>query len=76
MFFGLTGAASELARTVLLKRESNAKVFATGYVLAQSAGVHGFPPCSPPLRGLGRYLEIHEMFLIYLGTMTLTAIWR
>ncbi|MCB5521062.1 hypothetical protein LIP81_21565, partial [Erysipelatoclostridium ramosum] len=35
MFFGLTGAASEVLKDrALLKRESNAKVFVTGYVLA------------------------------------------
>ena len=37
MFFGLTGAASEVLKDrALLKRESNAKVFVTGYVLAKA----------------------------------------
>lgn len=76
MFFGLTGAASEVLKDrALLKRESNAKVFVTGYVLAKALVLTGLSAVQSALfLWVGNaILEIHEMFLIYLGTMTLTA---
>ena len=76
MFFGLTGAASEVLKDrALLKRESNAKVFVTGYVLAKALVLTGLSAVQSALfLWVGNsILEIHGMFLIYLGTMTLTA---
>ncbi|MFR1410846.1 MAG: ATP-binding cassette domain-containing protein [Akkermansia sp.] len=76
MFFGLTGAASEVLKDrALLKRESNSKVFVTGYVLAKALVLTGLSAVQSALfLWVGNaILEIHEMFLVYLGTMTLTA---
>lgn len=76
MFLGLTGAASEVLKDrALLKRESNAKVFVSGYVLAKTLVLTGLSAVQSALfLWVGNaILEIHEMFLFYLGTMTLTS---
>jgi len=54
----------------VLARESNAKVFVTGYVLAKALVLTGLSAVQSALfLWVGNsILEIHEMFLIYLGT--------
>ncbi len=76
MFFGLTGSASEILKDrALLKRESNAKVFVTGYVLAKAIVLTGLSAVQSALfLAVGNaILEVHEMFLDYWGVMILTA---
>lgn len=76
MFFGLTGAASEVLKdSALLKRESNAKVFVSGYILAKALVLTGLSVVQSALfLWVGNaILEIHEMFLSYLGIMTITS---
>lgn len=76
MFFGLTGSASEVLKdTGLLRRESNSRVFVTGYVLAKAIVLTGLSGVQAALfLWVGNaILEIHEMFFIYLGTMILTS---
>ena len=57
MFFGLTGAASEVLKDrALLKRESNAKVFVTGYVLAKALVLTGLSAVQSALSAVSREL--------------------
>ncbi len=76
MFFGLTGAASEILKDkALLKRESNANVFVSGYVLAKALVLTGLSAVQSALfLWVGNaVLEVHEMFLDYWGVMILTS---
>ncbi len=76
MFFGLTGAASEILKDrALLKRESNANVFVTGYVLAKALVLTGLSAVQSALfLWVGNaVLEVHEMFLDYWGVMIITS---
>ena len=76
MFFGLTDAACEILRDrPLLRRESNYKLFTTGYlsakvlVLTSIAGLQ----CALYLLVGNAILEIHYMFWSHFAVMLLTA---
>lgn len=76
MFFGLTDAACEILRDrPLLRRESNYKLFTTGYlaakvlVLTSIAGVQ----CGLYLLVGNAILEIHYLFWSHFAVMLLTA---
>ena len=76
MFFGLTDAACEILRDrPLLRRESNYKLFTTGYLLAKVlvltsiAGIQ----CALYLLVGNAILEIHYMFWQHFAVMILTA---
>ena len=76
MFFGLTDAACEILRDrPLLRRESNYKLFTTGYltakvlVLTSIAGLQ----CALYLLVGNAILGIHYMFWDHFGVMVLTA---
>lgn len=76
MFFGLTDAACELLRDrPLLKRESNYKLFITGYLAAKVLVISGIAAvqCALYLLVGNAILGIEGMFWQHLGVMTLTA---
>ncbi len=76
MFFGLTDAACEVLRDrPLLRRESNYKLFTTGYLLAKTlvlTGIAGLQ-CALYLLVGNAVLGIHEMFWSHFGILVLTA---
>jgi hypothetical protein len=76
MFFGLTGAASEVLKDrALLRRESNYRVFVTGYIMAKAL-VLTFLASFQSLLYLivgNAILQIDEMLASYWWIMTLTA---
>ncbi len=76
MFFGLTDAACEILRDrPLLRRESNYKLFTTGYLLAKVlvlTGIAGLQ-CALYLLVGNSVLGIHDMFWSHFGIMLLTA---
>ncbi len=76
MFFGLTGAASEILKDQpLLKRESNSRVFVTGYMASKALVLTFLSGVQSALfLWVGNaILEVHEMFVWYWLTMVLTA---
>ncbi len=76
MFFGLMVAACEVLRDrSILKRESNYKVFVTGYLLSKVFVLTGLATvqCALYLLVSNWILEIHLMFWMHLGVMALTA---
>lgn len=76
MFFGLTDAACEILRDrPLLRRESNYKLFVTGYLGAKTlvlTGIAGLQ-CALYLLVGNAILGIHGMFWLHFGVMLLTA---
>ncbi len=76
MFFGLTDAACEILRDrPLLRRESNYKLFTTGYLLAKTlvlTGIAGMQ-CALYLLVGNWILGIHEMFWNHFVILLLTA---
>ncbi len=76
MFFGLTDAACEILRDrPLLRRESNYKLFTSGYLLAKVlvlTGIAGLQ-CALYLLVGNAILGIHDMFWSHFGIMLLTA---
>ncbi len=76
MFFGLTDAACEILRDrPLLRRESNYKLFTSGYLVAKTlvlTGIAGVQCALYLLVGNG-ILGIHEMFWSHFSIMQLTA---
>ncbi len=76
MFFGLTDSACEILRDrPLLRRESNYRLFTTGYLLAKVlvlTGIAGLQCALYLLVGNG-ILGIHDMFWSHFGIMLLTA---
>ncbi len=76
MFFGLMVAACEVLRDrPILKRESNYKVFVTGYLLSKVLVLTALASiqCALYLLVSNWILEIHLMFWMHLGVMSLTA---
>lgn len=76
MFFGLTDAACEILRDrPLLRRESNYKLFTTGYLLSKVFVLTGIASvqCALYLLVSNWILKIEYMFWPYMGVMTLTA---
>ncbi len=76
MFFGLTDAACEILRDrPLLRRESNYKLFTTGYLLAKTLVLTGIAgvQCALYLLVGNWILGIHEMFWNHFIIMLLTA---
>ncbi len=76
MFFGLTDAACEILRDrPLLRRESNYKLFTTGYLLAKTIVLTGIAgvQCALYLLVSNWILGIHEMFWSHFIIMLLTA---
>lgn len=76
MFFGLTGAASEILKdTPLIKRESNYRVFVTGYMTAKAVVLTLLAAVQSALYLLvgNLILEVHDMFVYYWLVMVLTA---
>lgn len=76
MFFGLTDAACEILKDrPILRRESNYKLFITGYLLAKSIVLTGIAAlqCALYLWVGNNILGIHEMFWPLFGIMALTA---
>lgn len=76
MFFGLTDAACEILRDrAQIKRESNYKLFVSGYLLAKTLVLTGIAgtQCALYLLVGNLILEIHDMFWPHLGIMVLTA---
>ena len=76
MFFGLTDSACEILRDQpLLRRESNYKLFTTGYLAAKVlvlTGIAGLQ-CALYLLVGNAILEIHYMFWNHFAVMLLTA---
>ena len=76
MFFGLTDSACEILRDrPLLRRESNYKLFTTGYLAAKVlvlTGIAGLQ-CALYLLVGNAILEIHYMFWNHFAVMLLTA---
>lgn len=76
MFFGLTDSACEILRDrPLLRRESNYRIFTTGYLLAKTfvlTGIAGIQ-CAFYLLVGNAILGIHHMFWLHFGVMLLTA---
>ncbi len=76
MFFGLTDAACEILRDrPLLRRESNYKLFTTGYLVAKTLVLTGIAgvQCALYLLVGNWILGIHEMFWGHFIIMLLTA---
>ncbi len=76
MFFGLTDAACEILRDrLLLRRESNYKLFITGYLTAKCLVITAIAAvqCALYLLVGNAILSIHEMFWSHLAVMVLTA---
>ncbi len=76
MFFGLTDAACEILRDrPLLRRESNYKLFTSGYLLAKTLVLTGIAgvQCALYLMVGNWILGIHEMFWEHFIIMLLTA---
>ncbi len=76
MFFGLTDAACEILRDrPLLRRESNYKLFTSGYLLAKTLVLTGIAgvQCTLYLLVGNWILGIHEMFWEHFVIMLLTA---
>ncbi len=76
MFFGLTDAACEILRDrPLLRRESNYRLFTTGYLLAKTLVLTGIAgvQCALYLLVGNWILGIHEMFWSHFTIMLLTA---
>ncbi len=76
MFFGLTDAACEILRDrPLLRRESNYKLFTTGYLLAKTIVLTGIAgvQCALYLLVGNWILGIHEMFWSHFAILLLTA---
>ncbi len=76
MFFGLTDAACEILRDrPLLRRESNYKLFTTGYLLAKTLVLTGIAgvQCALYLLVGNWILGIHEMFWSHFIIMLFTA---
>lgn len=76
MFFGLTDSACEILRDrPLLRRESNYKLFKTGYLLAKVLVLTGIAAlqCALYLWVGNALLGIKHMFWQHMGVMTLTA---
>ncbi len=76
MFFGLTDAACEILRDrPLLRRESNYKLFTTGYLVAKTLVLTGIASvqCALYLLVGNWILGIHEMFWNHFIIMLLTA---
>lgn len=76
MFFGLTDAACEILKDrPILRRESNSKVFISGYLLAKTlvlTGIAGLQ-CALYLLVGNAILEIHDMFWGHFVVLLLTA---
>lgn len=76
MFFGLTDAACEILRDrPLLRRESNYKIFISGYLLSKAlvlTGIAGLQ-CALYLLVGNFILGIHHMFWAHFGVMLVTA---
>ncbi|MEG1937983.1 MAG: ATP-binding cassette domain-containing protein [Akkermansia sp.] len=76
MFFGLTGAASEILKDrPLLRRESNYRVFVSGYITAKALVLTFLAAIQSALYlWVGNYiLQVQEMFVFYWVVMILTA---
>lgn len=76
MFFGLTDSACEILKDrPLIRRESNYKMFISGYLLAKSLVLTGIAAlqCALYLLVGNAILGIHEMYWMHLGVMVLTA---
>ncbi|MBQ3525547.1 MAG: ATP-binding cassette domain-containing protein [Akkermansia sp.] len=76
MFFGLTNAACEVIRDrALIRRESNYKLFITGYLLAKTLVLTGIAAiqCALYLWVSNSILEIELMFWPHFGIMLLTS---
>lgn len=76
MFFGLTDSACEILKDrPLIRRESNYKMFISGYLLAKSLVLTGIAAlqCALYLLVGNAILGIHEMYWMNLGVMVLTA---
>ncbi len=76
MFFGLTDAACEILRDrPLLRRESNYKIFTTGYLVAKTLVLTGIAgvQCALYLLVGNWILGIHEMFWSHFIILLLTA---
>lgn len=76
MFFGLTGAASEILKdNPLLKRESNYRVFVSGYIAAKALVLTFLAAIQSALYLVigNAILQVNEMFVSYWLIMVLTA---
>lgn len=76
MFFGLTDAACEIIRDrPVIRRESNYKLFITGYLLAKTLVLTGIAAiqCALYLWVSNNILEIELMFWPHFGIMILTS---
>lgn len=76
MFLGLTGAASEILKDApLIRRESNYRMFVTGYMASKALVLTFLAAIQSALYLLvgNLILEVHDMFLYYWSVMILTA---
>lgn len=76
MFFGLTGAASEILKdTPLIRRESNYRMFVSGYMAGKALVLTFLAAIQSALYLLvgNVILESYDMFVYYWGVMVLTA---
>lgn len=76
MFFGLTDSACEILKDrPLIRRESNYKMFITGYLLAKSLVLTGIAAlqCALYLWVGNAILCIEEMYWLHFGVMVLTS---